>query len=339
MNQELKNKLIVMKEYLKMKGSFIKVGILIIVVLFIPICIFSFKSDTQAAESPCQLQSPVLQEEQMDDRVMHHLSEEEFNLYPPMIPHYFHEWLHRRYVVKSDDYFKKWELITIHDQPENLKWRWIGKDYPRVPCLLEFESYVKKYNLHAKTILSENDDPEIEFLPHDELYLIPYTPDLNDLHSLKLPRDNFDFVLLGQTLEHLYDPLRCLTNLYAHMAPGGYLFTNVPTFNVPHVTPIHFQHIFPDGLSLLMYRAGFEIIEIGQWGNRDYARMMVNGHTWPDINAMQKPIVNDRGFPVNTWSLVRKPLSGVPYYVNHSPHDLMDGKVKSVQDVPPVNGS
>lgn len=273
-----------------------------------------------------QLRSPrvLTSDNPNSERTSYHF--DTLTMRPPLIPAAFHQWMHDKFIAKPAAYYAQWEDVTGPGQPASHKWKWTGKDYPRVPCVLEFETYVKKHNIFAETILTADDtDPEIEMIPHNEVITLPYNPatEEGDLHTFQMERRDFDFVLLGQTLEHLYDPMLCLMNFFAHMKPGGYLFASVPTFNIPHSTPVHFQQYFPDGLAILMYRAGFEIIEVGQWGNRNYAGMMVDGYKWPDVNAMEKPIRNDAGFPVNTWVLVRKPLSGIPYFETNSPAELM----------------
>ena len=77
----------------------------------------------------------------------------------------------------------------------------------------------------------------------------------------------FDLAVVSQTLEHLYDPLLALVNLRRKLTPGGLLFTSTPTVNRPHMTPFHFRHYSPMGLAALLTQAGFEIVELGQWGN------------------------------------------------------------------------
>ena len=73
--------------------------------------------------------------------------------------------------------------------------------------------------------------------------------------------NSFDFFLFNQTLEHLYNPFHAVENIYKIVKPGGYVFTSVPTLNIPHMTPVHFNGFTPMGLAMLFLSAGFEIVD------------------------------------------------------------------------------
>ena len=71
--------------------------------------------------------------------------------------------------------------------------------------------------------------------------------------------------MLNQTLEHLYDPILCLNNVFNHMRTGGILYANVPAVNIPHLTPFHYYTGYTaTGLGAVVKSAGFEILKIGQ---------------------------------------------------------------------------
>ena len=119
----------------------------------------------------------------------------------------------------------------------------------------------------------------------------------------------FDFFLFSQTLEHLYNPPLAIYNLYKIIAPGGYVFTSVPTINIPHSTPIHFGGYNPMGLATLFISAGFEIIEIGQWGNFDYIQHIFSFHSWPGFKEMERNgiVINEDRNVCHCWILAKKP--------------------------------
>lgn len=54
----------------------------------------------------------------------------------------------------------------------------------------------------------------------------------DEVLSAQAAADSFDCVLLGDVLEHLYDPLRCLTQAAALLKPEGQLLACIP--NVQH---------------------------------------------------------------------------------------------------------
>ena len=51
----------------------------------------------------------------------------------------------------------------------------------------------------------------------------------------------FDLVTFSQTLEHLYDPVLALRNIFTSLAPGGYMFTSVPMMNHVHMQPFFYS--------------------------------------------------------------------------------------------------
>tara|TARA_R100000664_G_C2740791_1_gene129311 strand:+ start:355 stop:1047 length:693 start_codon:yes stop_codon:yes gene_type:complete len=191
------------------------------------------------------------------------------------------------------------------------KWRWEGKDFPRVIALLEFEEFIKKNTLSFDKVLCFNgmNDPEFEFLPYKEKEIIHYEQDPvnNDLHNLNLKTKDYDFCMLNQTLEHLYDPIKCLKNVHEHLRSGGIFYCNVPVMNIPHMTPYHFYSGFtPTGLGCIAEAAGFEIMTIGSWGNKEYTLKLFQDLEWPGYEKLLNPGLNDPSYPVISWVFARK---------------------------------
>jgi 2-polyprenyl-3-methyl-5-hydroxy-6-metoxy-1,4-benzoquinol methylase len=52
-------------------------------------------------------------------------------------------------------------------------------------------------------------------------------------------KNEFDFFIFSQTLEHLYNPFEAVKQIYEIVKPGGYVFTSVPTLNIPHMIHIN----------------------------------------------------------------------------------------------------
>lgn len=216
-------------------------------------------------------------------------------------------------VRKSNDYFRKYETLDRHldGKIESL---FVDRDYPRIPCILDFKEWVKKYNIKPKELLVTcTNDFELNYITYESLTNIPYDGTSYDLHALNLEKRDFDFMLFSQTLEHLYNPLLAVKNIYEHMAPGGFVFTSVPTINIPHMTPTHFSGIYPMGLATLFMSVGFKLLEIGQWGNHNYLKLIFKNHAWPDHNQLKEVgngiIVNEERNIAQCWCLVQKPES------------------------------
>lgn len=191
---------------------------------------------------------------------------------------------------------------------------WKDRDFPRLISTFEFREYVKNnpFKIKKGLVINGRFDPELEYIDCKDLVHISYPddPKIFDLHLLDYTEKNFDFVMLNQTLEHVYNPLQCLENVGKHMKSGGILFVNVPTINKLHEMPYnYYTGITPVGLGVILRSAGFDILHIGQWGNRVYLKKLFSQETWPslrDMNKEKNPGRNEYDFPVITWAFARK---------------------------------
>jgi hypothetical protein len=223
-------------------------------------------------------------------------------------------------------------------------------DFPRLITVLEFERIVTEHAIAAERVLMLNGgadgDPELAYLDHRHVDRADYEQDPArfDLHSPQFDRSDYDFALLSQTLEHLYDPGLAVAQLFAALAPGGYVWASVPTVSQQHQMPHHFTTGFtPIGFACLFAHAGFEVVEVGQWGNNNYvsqtfalgifptfydltlrwrgirrlAWTILTPSAWrrlagrrfrlPVSDLVQDGLRNDFDRPVQTWALARKP--------------------------------
>jgi len=202
--------------------------------------------------------------------------------------------------------------VPLPLQKNNISWRWEGKDFPRVIAVLEFERFVNENKLSSIKSLAINsgNDPEWFYLPTLNVIKLNYESDEKpwDLHTLDIPEKDFDFIMVNQTLEHVYDPIRCLKNIYNHMKSGGILYLNVPANSIPHALPFHYYTGYTSvGLGAIVRAAGFNILSIGQWGNLEYLKKMFESNDWPDYRKLQNPGINDINYPVIVWIFAVKP--------------------------------
>lgn len=208
----------------------------------------------------------------------------------------------------NEEYKKRYVPLPLHKN--NTPWKWEGKDFPRVIAILEFERYIKENNISCEKGLAINGrDPEWYYLSAKNIAEANYleNPQNFNLYTLDLYENDFDFVMVNQTLEHIYDPIRVLKNIYKHMKPGGILYLNVPANNIPHDTPIHFYTGYtPVGIGAVVKSAGFKILSIGQWGNLEYLKKMFESQDWPDYRQLKNPGLNDFNCPVITWIFATK---------------------------------
>ena len=207
-------------------------------------------------------------------------------------------------------YFKKYEKLPPCPR-EFHKYTWYKNDFPRNWGILDFIEWIKKYNIkHVGHLGHTYDDPEIEFLPYNKATYLPYPG--YDLHTIsKSFKDEFDFFIFNQTLEHLYNPFQALSEIYKTVKPGGYVFTSVPTISIPHGVPFHFGGFTPMGLAMMVKTAGFEVVEMGQWGNYEYIQKLWGTHGWPAYRDLQRDgvIVNEERNVCQCWILAKKPVT------------------------------
>lgn len=216
--------------------------------------------------------------------------------------------IYKNFVNKDGRYYNKFMRLPL--EKNNKNWKWEGKDFPRIWALLDLEEWLQKHELtkFTKLLSTCNTDPELEYMKYDKLTHIPYINGENDLHTLDLNEKDFDMVVFNQTIEHLYNPFMAMERLYAHTANGGHIFTSVPTINIPHMTPFHFNGMTPMGLCMLMMSVGYNVKEIGFWGNMDYINFIFQNQTWPDYRQLMKDgiIRNEMNRNVQCWILAQK---------------------------------
>lgn len=218
--------------------------------------------------------------------------------------------IYNKYVKLSDEYYTKFYYLPLCPV-KSWNYEWRNRDFPRNWCVLDFKEWVEKYSLSNVKHLGYTcvTDPELEFLHPTEKTLIEHPPyDLHTIHDHFQAK--FDFFVFNQTLEHLYNPYAAVGSIYQTIAPGGYVFTSVPTLNIPHMTPIHFGGFTPMGLAVVFLSAGFEIVEIGQWGNFDYIQRLFGTQTWPGYDTLQKNnyVLNEENNACQCWILARRPI-------------------------------
>jgi hypothetical protein len=177
------------------------------------------------------------------------------------------------------------KYVPLPSKLDNLDWKWKGKAFPRVISLLEFREYMIEYNKIFDCVVSFSggNDPEYLYLNYKKCCNYNYEENEEyDLHIIDLDKRDFDFVLLNQVLEHLYNPIQALKNIYNHMQIGGMLYVNVPVNEVLHSLPFQFYTGYtPIGLGTVIKLAGFDILKIGQWGNKMYLKKTWD-NMWPD---------------------------------------------------------
>jgi len=215
-------------------------------------------------------------------------------------------------VLENDtlEYLNRYVPLPI--EKNDKLWDWRDKAFSRVIEVLEFERLVQEYNIQPRKVLVGSlNDPELEYINPEVVVGIDYDAitGMNDLHALDWPEKDFDLVLLGKTLEHLYNPILALERLWEHLVPGGYLFASVPVITIQHSTPFHYYMGFtPVGIGCICEAAGFEVLHIGQWGNIKYTNKVFCTKTWPDYRIPEELLRNEFENPASAWVLARRSI-------------------------------
>jgi SAM-dependent methyltransferase len=118
----------------------------------------------------------------------------------------------------------------------------------------------------------------------------------------------FDVVICEQVIEHVVDPFLAVRNLRALTRPGGHLVLSTPFLIRVHELPAYgmrdYWRFTPSGMRRLLESGGWEVGEIGAWGNR---RCVVgNLDRWP-ARRPWLPLGNEPDLPVQVWGFARNP--------------------------------
>ena len=210
-------------------------------------------------------------------------------------------------VKLPETYFRKYEVLPPCPV-KSFNYNWGDTDFPRNWCILDFIEWTKKHNIQCDHLgYTCDSDPELEFISPSKKTLLPYPQ--YDLHNVGQHfKNEFDFFIFSQTLEHLYNPFEAVKQISETVKPGGYVFTSVPTLNIPHIVPCHFNGFTPMGLAMMFKTAGFEVVEIGQWGNYNYISKLWKTHGWPGYNDLNINgyVSNEERNVCQCWILARK---------------------------------
>jgi ubiquinone/menaquinone biosynthesis C-methylase UbiE len=85
---------------------------------------------------------------------------------------------------------------------------------------------------------------------------------VSPLHSIPRPDGTFDTILCIAVLEHVENPEEVTAEMSRVLKPGGYLVATVPFLQPEHKIPTDFQRYTRDGLSTLVARHGFIVMDL-----------------------------------------------------------------------------
>ena len=108
-----------------------------------------------------------------------------------------------------------------------------------------------------------------EHVHYETADLATYTKDYShlnyvcDVTDMPMPDETFDMVFCSQTLEHVKEPIRALSEMGRVLKPGGQLWLTAPLFYEEHEQPYDFFRYTQYGWRHMAQRAGLEVRDIG----------------------------------------------------------------------------
>jgi len=80
-----------------------------------------------------------------------------------------------------------------------------------------------------------------------------------DVHEHQGPPSGYDFITMGEVLEHVEDPVALLRKLHELCAPDGHVLVTTPT-NAPAIDHIYLFRDVPHIIDII-HEAGFRVVE------------------------------------------------------------------------------
>ncbi len=92
---------------------------------------------------------------------------------------------------------------------------------------------------------------------------------------------NVDFVISGQTFEHVEDIPKLLNSIFEALKPGGLLCIIAPSTGIPHDYPGWYRNFTRESMSEPIREAGFEILSC----------QVSNVEPWKDVCCIAKKVI------------------------------------------------
>ncbi len=99
-----------------------------------------------------------------------------------------------------------------------------------------------------------------------DLFAGPAIDYVEDATKLSFKDNTWDTVFSFQTLEHVEDPHKMVSEMHRVLKPGGRAIITVPFMVAEHKDPTDFQRFTKDGLAKLCVSQGFTVEECGSYG-------------------------------------------------------------------------
>lgn len=115
---------------------------------------------------------------------------------------------------------------------------------------------------------------------------------LADARSIPLPDNSFDTVIMGELLEHVFDPSAVLKEAHRLLKPNGIILITVPFMVGVHGDPHDFGRYTKTFWEKLAENIGFNVTEIEQHGNMFAVLALMVQHMFRAKSVSWRPIQN-----------------------------------------------
>jgi len=113
-----------------------------------------------------------------------------------------------------------------------------------------------------------------------------------DARNIPLPDNSFDTVIMGELLEHVFDPAVVLKEAHRLLKPNGIILITVPFMVGVHGDPHDFGRYTTTFWEKLAEIIGFDVTEIEQHGNMFAVIALMVQHMFRAKNISWRPIQN-----------------------------------------------
>lgn len=97
-----------------------------------------------------------------------------------------------------------------------------------------------------------------------------------DAHELPYADNSVDAIFISAVIEHLYNPLLAIAEMYRVLKPGGVVFSITPFMQAYHGYPHHYQNLTLTGHEYYFTSKGFTLLESGTAIGPTMALIIIN---------------------------------------------------------------
>mmetsp|Transcript_82268 Transcript_82268/g.133517 ORF Transcript_82268/g.133517 Transcript_82268/m.133517 type:complete len:474 (+) Transcript_82268:147-1568(+) len=205
----------------------------------------------------------------------------------------------------------KFELSSLTGWSDLATWRLF--------CALDFAGWALKHmflqkKMNVLTIAAPNctEFPELHFVSANVVKKISEEESggASVLQFLST-EGSFDLIVAPSLLHLVHDHMVILNQIRKHMKSGAFLLVGASTVDRMSM-PFHFFHYMPMGLAAALMSAGFEVLELGQFGSWAHEQVLLKDLRTVSTTSISKmlkmgggTILNEPARPDRVWALAR----------------------------------